>query len=479
LIDERDVFERFHEALDAQPGPGAFDRLQAALVERPVMPPRLAWTVRPVPRVGLRVAAACLIAVLLTLAVASAFLAVHLRASRTTPAKASPTNLTGQLNNDEWPRMMTLTSGWSGTPMAFFHTTDGGATWRSAMPRQLDAVNDQVRASYFLDADHAWIAVDISGVFVSGHVSLTVFATSDGGRTWTAGAPVPSGYEPYSGRGLTGSMLDFLDARVGWLLTASDPGPHTVKLYGTTDGGRTWRLILEAADSDGSTLATLGQGCFENELKFVSVDLGWMNYDCIASRLAGLGSGSPVAGPELAVTKDGGRSWQQVLLPPTSTGYDVCNAAPIFYNSSVEILVGSCFKSSQITSPVPLSGQFPNQFLTAADGRAAIYVSSDAGLSWSLRAVPTDLSIAGFIDANTAWSLRWPGDILRTSDGGITWKLIGAIPVGSSNGSLDLEVFDSNLAIAITSDLSGSLTTWKTTDGGRTWVRVSGPSPTS
>jgi photosystem II stability/assembly factor-like uncharacterized protein len=338
----------------------------------------------------------------------------------------------------------------------------------------LDATSD-VRATYFLDADHAWIAAALSGVFVSGHVSLTVFATADGGRTWTAGAPVPSGYEPGNGRPLAGnggSRLDFLDARVGWLRTASDLGPHTVKLYGTTDGGRTWRLILEAADSDGSTLAKLGQDCFEDELKFVSVNLGWMSYDCVASRVAGKrGSGPTAPGPELAVTKDGGRSWQQVLLPRYATGHDLCSTTtPLFYNSSLEILAGECLKSSQITTGADVS---------AADWRTAIYVSSDAGLSWSLRPVPTDLNVPTFIDANTAWSLRWPGDIFRTSDGGLTWKLIGSIPVASSIGYVDLQVFDSNVAIAITGDMSGLLTTWQTTDGGRTWVLVNGPSPTS
>ena len=474
MIDERDVFERFHEALDAQPELGAFDRLQTALVQRPVMSPRQAWTVRPVPRTGLTLAAAGLIAVLLTLAIAGAFLAVHLRASRPTPAKPSTTTLTGQLYGG-WPRMVTPTTGWSSTPTGFSHTTDGGATWQSVRPPQINPATDDVRASYFLDADHAWIAAVLSGAFVSGHVSMTVFATADGGRTWTAGGPVPPGYGtgsvPFAGPG--GNVLDFLDARVGWLLTASDPGQQTVRLYGTTDGGRTWHLVVDAANSDGSALPTLGHGCFEAELQFVSANLGWISYDCIAPTQAGQpGNESPASGPEMAVTKDGGRSWQQVSLPRDSTGHSLCSTTtPTFYSSGQVIVSGVCYRPSQATGGVFYVPDF-------ADGRTAIYITSDAGLSWSLRSVPGGF-VPAFTDANAGWLMRWPGDVFRTSDGGTTWKLVGSIPVGSSNAYLALQAFDSHLAIALTGDMSGLLTNWKTTDGGRTWVRVSGPSPTS
>lgn len=473
MIDEREVFERFHEAFDVQPGPGAFDRLQAALTQRPVTSSRRTWFVLPVPRMGLRLAAG-LIAVLLTLALASAFL-VHLTASRTTPAKPSATTLTGQLH-DGSPRMVTPTAGWSCVCLAdlsgLSRTTDGGATWRSVKPLQLDATAS-VRSSYFLDADHAWIAAVASGT------SLTVFATADGGRTWTAGAPVPAGFggvsdPPDVNMPGSGNRLDFLDDRIGWLRTFSVPGQHTLKLYGTTDGGRTWRLIVTAADSDGSTLARLGRDCYEDDLRFVSANLGWMSYNCVSAQPAGQpGSGSPAPGPEVAVTKDGGRSWQQVLLPRFTTGHNSCvTTAPIFYNSSQEILAAYCFKSSQASG-----GVHPG------DWRAGIYVTSDAGLSWSLRPMPPGGGIPAFSDAQNGWSAVWPGekgawDMFRTSDSGLTWKLTGSFPGDGPSGPGTLQVFDSNVAIVTTEVISPhSLTDWKTTDGGRTWVGVKRPPP--
>jgi hypothetical protein len=470
LIDEQEVFNRFHNALDVEPQPGAFDRLEAALTQRPVTSSRRTWFALPVPRMGLRLTAA-LIAVLLTLAVASALLA-HLTTSRTTPAKPSTTTLTGQLH-DGSPRMVTPKTGWSCSCLdlsSLSRTTDGGATWRSVQPPPVGGIGS-VRSWYFLDAEHAWIAAVVSGT------SLTVFATADGGRTWTAGTPVPAGFGgdiPFMSRPGSGNQLDFLDDRVGWLRTSSGLGQHTLTLYSTTDGGRTWRLILKAADADGSTLARLGRGCYEDDLRFVSRNLGWISYNCVVAQAAGQpGSGSPAPGPEVAVTKDGGRSWQQVLLPRFTTDYNRCiTTAPIFYNSSQEILTAGCYNSSQVSGGVNTS-----------DWRAGIYVTSDAGLSWSLRPTPPRGGIPAFSDVKNGWSHVWPGakggwDMFRTSDGGLTWKLTGSFPGDDPTGPGTLQVFDSNVAIVTTQVMSPHwLTDWKTTDGGRTWVGVKRPPP--
>jgi hypothetical protein len=425
-------------------------------------------------------AAAGLIAVLLTLAIATAFMALHLSATRTTPAEPSTTTLTGQLY-DGSPRMMTPTTGWGFSRTGVIRTTDGGATWRSVGPAQLNVTTD-VRAWYFFDADHAWIGL-LSGT------SLIVSATTDGGRTWTAGTPVPAGSNPAPNRALVagpGNQLDFLDDRVGWLRTTSGddrPTPqlpqHTFKLYGTTDGGRTWRLIAEAADSDGSTLGKLGRGCFADDLKFVSVNLGWIGYNCIYSRQGGQpGTGSPAPGPEVAVTKDGGRSWQQVLLPQFTTGQNLCfTLTPVFYKSSEQIWFASCYNSSQVSG----GASAPDDWIWAA--HTGIYLTSDGGLSWSLRPTPGQGQTT-FSDAENGWSIAWSPhkggtDVFRTFDGGHTWNLTGSLEGGSPTDGPILRVFDSNVAIVTITDTSGSLTNWSTTDGGRTWARVSDPSPSS
>jgi len=83
-MDERILFDRFHEALDAEPRPGAYDRLRIALAKSPVKAQRrplaMRWS-----RTGLRLAAVMTIAVL-AIAAAVALLATHRVADRITPA---------------------------------------------------------------------------------------------------------------------------------------------------------------------------------------------------------------------------------------------------------------------------------------------------------------------------------------------------------------------------------------------------------
>jgi hypothetical protein len=92
-MDERALFERFHEALDMEPRPGAFERLRTQLTSsKPV-----ALTSRPrfqmrFTRMGLRMAAA-LTAVLIAIALIATFIAVHNRPVGQIPAHADA-NLT-------------------------------------------------------------------------------------------------------------------------------------------------------------------------------------------------------------------------------------------------------------------------------------------------------------------------------------------------------------------------------------------------
>jgi len=436
----------------------------------------------------LKLVAAGLVAVLLTLVVATAFLALHLMAIRTTPAKPSRTTLNGQLN-EGGSRMVTPSAGWflgfkpSGTFLT--RTTDGGATWRSVMPPQLEALANgptdfaapSFAASYFLDADHAWIAAFSSGD------SLTVLATADGGSTWTEGERIGAGV-PSAGccfLGLGDYKLDFLDDQTGWLYTSFDSissgprarGQHPFNLYGTTDAGRTWHLILDNANSVDPTLARLS-GCYEDVLEFVTANLGWLSYDCIRAQIAPqLDAVYQTAGPgpQLAVTRDGGRSWHEVLLPVID-GQTLCyTTVPLFYSSSREILFAVCFDPRDMVGG-PSS---PNWISAAHD---SIYVTSDAGLTWRPRPSPA-VGFPVFPDAENGWYIhQGPNaevDISRTSDGGLTWNLVGSFR-GAPEGPGRLQVFDTNVAI-VSGGGPGLTFDWKTTDGGRTWMAVKRPSP--
>lgn len=83
-MDERTLFDRFHEAFDVEPGAGAYDRFRIALAKSPVKaqrhPVAIGWS-----RTGLRLAAVMTIGVL-AIAALAALLATHRVADRVTPA---------------------------------------------------------------------------------------------------------------------------------------------------------------------------------------------------------------------------------------------------------------------------------------------------------------------------------------------------------------------------------------------------------
>jgi hypothetical protein len=84
-MDERILFDRFHQALDVEPRPDAYERLQIALARKPVKSQGwLAFRVR-LPKMGLRLAAVMTV-VVIAIAVAAAFVATHRVADRVSPA---------------------------------------------------------------------------------------------------------------------------------------------------------------------------------------------------------------------------------------------------------------------------------------------------------------------------------------------------------------------------------------------------------
>lgn len=107
-----------------------------------------------------------------------------------------------------------------------FRTTDGGTTWQAALlappdPAYTEAGNGPAWIS-FPDPQHGWVVVKLvtSSAFSRGDL----FATSDGGLTWTKrSAPL-------------GDPVRFVSPTVGWMAG----GPQGDQLYRTRDGGQTW-----------------------------------------------------------------------------------------------------------------------------------------------------------------------------------------------------------------------------------------------
>ena len=107
--------------------------------------------------------------------------------------------------------------------LTFYATSNGGETWQEATTV---APADSRKMSVAVVSRTVWWAVDADG--------RKTWVTTDGGQTWTTRHPA----------GLRGTIvqLDAKDDRTAWASAFDGAGP--TQLYGTSDGGENWRLLL-------------------------------------------------------------------------------------------------------------------------------------------------------------------------------------------------------------------------------------------
>jgi hypothetical protein len=157
-------------------------------------------------------------------------------------------------------------------PATLYVTRDGGTTWKTSTPPDLDI--DPISLQ-FVDRDHGAYAV-----------GRKVYVTQDGGMTWTS-STVPAAATLQVG------SIDMLDGRLIWAYLGNDAGNG--QLWATTDGGATWSLRQR------STSSSLPYFTFVSETE----GWGWL--------------GTLVKGKYTNVksvhTLDGGRTWTSAALP--------------------------------------------------------------------------------------------------------------------------------------------------------------------
>ena len=254
---------------------------------------------------------------------------------------------------------------WSG-PSTIYHTTDAGQTWQTRV----------------LGRDVQLFAVASQGDAVCG-VGRAIVSSADGGQSW---ARRTSDW-PYNIRSL--SMADTTD---GWACGYADlAGPIIGVLLRTSDGA-TW--------DDVSQPGWPGLECVD----CVSGDTAW----AVGADMPGR-----PAKDFVIHTTDGGVSWQR-----QDTGVGIWTETVQFLDLQEGWVLG----------------------WDASPGRSKLMHTTDGGTTWSRLTLPPKIDCIEnftFVDSQHGWAnvqrrvwlSRWSytsyPEILRTSDGGATWRRTG------------------------------------------------------
>ncbi|WP_243869138.1 WD40/YVTN/BNR-like repeat-containing protein [Streptomyces liangshanensis] len=96
-----------------------------------------------------------------------------------------------------------------------------------------------------------------------------------------------------------------------------------------------------------------------------------------------------------------------------------------------------------------------------------------AGLGWRPTGTGTDARFRGLaaVSRTSAWVAGSKGTVLRTSDGGRTWRDVS--PAGAAEAALefrDIEAFDGRRAVALAIGEGEASRIFRTEDGGRSWT---------
>lgn len=153
--------------------------------------------------------------------------------------------------------------------------------------------------------------------------------------------------------------------------------------------------------------------------------------------------------------------WQYlaVILPALSIG-------TVAVVAQEEVLPEPAIQAPLAGESLLLDACLADGDLVVVGSRGHILISDDKGESWQQMEVPTRAALTGvyFHDRELGWAVGHDSAILRTSDGGKTWKLVNWAPEEESP-LLDVWFADADNGFAI--GAYGSF--YRTSDGGETW----------
>lgn len=308
-------------------------------------------------------------------------------------------------------------------------TTDGGATFVSLVPVVT------TRCTNF-DFGPSLVSDGYGDDFLYGP---RLYVSHDNAKSWIRSPDF-------------GSVLD-IDA-VGpsvWLLESqctqsqsARGAPCTVRLYRSTNGGRSWGITSKA---------------FARGFNGLSNDPPGQSYLVRITRSSGylmLAPSSSVGGQSVAplwFTSNGGVTWLKRDVP--------CDIGAFYSVLSVDAsgtLMAACASQP-----------------SAGSQMKSVLLSSDGGRHWTLK---TDSNInVGYlgqielINNEVAFMVGGRSSLLETRDGGTRWRAVNPLIGGSAGGTSQVTFPSPTHGLVLGNDDADNeaMTLWRTANGGRNW----------
>ena len=358
------------------------------------------------------------------------------KVSESTPSPYPDTPSPPQINAPqvESPALVSIhflneLDGWGVTEAQVVRTNDGGITWYNLTPPGLTEAGYSIEM-FVLDNSHTWIQKPDPANFPNGG---TLYRTADSGLTWE------NITTPFSG-----GALKFLDEKHGWILAGLGVGAGSmgVSIFQTTDGGETWKQTYTNNPNLSNAGDSLPLGGIKNGITPLNMQTAWVYGVTYASGAV-----------YLYRTDDGGANWKEQSLPLPEGAQD----AELSFD--------------QVAFVTPTDG-FLAMRLASSDPRLAVYVSNDAGNTWTL--TPTLIPQGGTLDFLSAQeAVIYNGEqFYVTRDAAYTWTVIPPdIKFGETFAGMDFVNALSGWVITL-DPTNNQRSLYRTHDGGATWLPV-------